>query len=444
MLIRTFIATILLFTLTQTVSSKTIKIMHQKNYYPYAFINDEGEPDGVIIDYWKLWSIKNSINIEFIHSDNPNYINDLINGKADIISGMKFNENWVDSINYTEYILRVNTTIFLRNDKKPKSIQDIDFAIATIDNRIINSNRDSILSGIEFRYLNNFDSFRNEIKEQNIEGYIYDIPLRRVQNNSLKIPKGYYEFKIVKLDYIRPVIRLNDTEFQQLILKGSSIITEEELTNLAEKWNLISKDNTARNILIISALLLLLISIIFILIILKQKKQSKKFAGFENEKDWKVIIDKGENDLIEFKSSLRWDYRQEKPNKALELVIAKTISAFLNTEGGMLFIGVDDDGNILGIEKDYQTMSKKNSDGFMLALTNVVNQSLGKIHHQSISINIISINEKDVCIISIEKSKSPVFLGKNDNEEFYIRASASSQPMSMSEAYKYITTNWVE
>ena len=110
----------------------------------------------------------------------------------------------------------------------------------------------------------------------------------------------------------------------------------------------------------------------------------------------------------------------------------------------MLFIGVDDDGNILGIENDYQTMSKKNSDGFMLALTNVINQQIGKIHHQAISINIISINNKDVCIVSMEKSKTPVFLGKNDNEEFYIRASASSQPMSMSEAYKYISTHWTE
>jgi len=31
----------------------------------------------------------------------------------------------------------------------------------------------------------------------------------------------------------------------------------------------------------------------------------------------------------------------------LEYVIAKTISAFLNTDGGTLIIGVDDEGNTL-------------------------------------------------------------------------------------------------
>lgn len=442
MLLRTFITAILLFTLSQIVSSKTLKIMHQENYYPYAFVNDKGESDGIIIDYWKLWSKENNINIEFIHSKNPNYIKNITEGEIDIIAGMKYNNEWVDSIFYTEFIIRVSTILILRQDIKPKSIQDINFPISTIDNTKINSNQDSILANINFRYTN-IKILKNEIKDRSIKGFIYDYPMQNDINKTLKIPNGYYQFKHIKLDYIRPIVKNGNTELKQLILKGSSNITEEELINLSKKWNLIGKNYTAIRILIISVILLILISITFIVIFKKQKNQGVNITEFENEKDWKVIIDKGENDLIEFKSSLRWDYRQEKPNKALEQVIAKTISAFLNTEGGMLFIGVNDDGNILGIENDYQTMSKKNSDGFMLALTNVINQSLGKIQHQSISINIISINNKDVCIISIEKSKQPVFLGKDNNEEFYIRASASSQPMSMSETYKYISTHWI-
>lgn len=158
--------------------------------------------------------------------------------------------------------------------------------------------------------------------------------------------------------------------------------------------------------------------------------------------DWQLIIDKGENDHIEFKSSLRWDLRLRKPNKILEKVIAKTISAFLNAEGGMLFIGVDDEGNILGLEHDYNSMTKNNRDGFLLSLTNIVNVSLGKSVHKFLSINIISINDKDVCIVNVEKSDKPVFMGKIDNEEFYIRASASSQPLGVRETYKYINSHW--
>ena len=37
----------------------------------------------------------------------------------------------------------------------------------------------------------------------------------------------------------------------------------------------------------------------------------------------------------------------------------------------MLFIGVDDDGNILGLEKDYNSVGKENHDGFLLSLTTI-------------------------------------------------------------------------
>ncbi|NOR73570.1 MAG: hypothetical protein GQ525_00265, partial [Draconibacterium sp.] len=188
---------------------------------------------------------------------------------------------------------------------------------------------------------------------------------------------------------------------------------------------------------------LLILIIVFLLIKSNKNKGAKKIlAEFESKTNWQVIIDKGENDLIEFKSSLRWDYRRGKMNKMLENVIVKTLAAFLNTEGGMLFIGIDDDGNALGLDSDYSCLTKKNRDGFLLTLTNLINEKLGKNLHEYITINIISINDKDVCIVIIEKSDRPVFFGKSENEKFYIRASASSQPLAIQESYKYIRSHW--
>jgi hypothetical protein len=87
-------------------------------------------------------------------------------------------------------------------------------------------------------------------------------------------------------------------------------------------------------------------------------------------------------------------------------------------------------------------LSKNSSDGFVLALTNSINQNLGKNMHRLLQVSIISINKIDVCVVKMDKSDKPVFLGKKGNEEFFIRASASSQPLSMSEAYEYIKSHW--
>lgn len=91
------------------------------------------------------------------------------------------------------------------------------------------------------------------------------------------------------------------------------------------------------------------------------------------------LIQSGENDIAEFKSSARWDYRESKPNKVLEQVIVKTIAGFLNAKGGTLVIGVEDDGKVVGLDADYKTLSKRpDRDGYQQFLINLVSSNLGK------------------------------------------------------------------
>ena len=158
--------------------------------------------------------------------------------------------------------------------------------------------------------------------------------------------------------------------------------------------------------------------------------------------NYEEIIKGGENDYVEFKSSIRWDNKQGGGNKSIEYKIAKSISAFMNASGGRLFVGVDDSGEVSGIEKDFAVVPHNNKDGFLLQLTQIINRYLGKEFHQYISIKIIPIASKEVCVVEVAQSKIPAFLKNEGKEEFYIRASASSQPMSIREANEYIRTHF--
>jgi hypothetical protein len=183
-----------------------------------------------------------------------------------------------------------------------------------------------------------------------------------------------------------------------------------------------------------------------------QKRREELFKRMEMESfrekkkteevNYEEIIKGGEDDYVEFKSSIRWDYKQGGANKSIEYVIAKAISAFMNVKGGRLFVGVSDSGEIIGIEKDYTLVHHKNKDGFLLQLTQIINRYLGKEFHQYMNIKVIPIKGKEVCVVEIANSKIPVFLKNEGKEEFYIRASATSQPMSIREANEYIRTHF--
>ena len=65
-----------------------------------------------------------------------------------------------------------------------------------------------------------------------------------------------------------------------------------------------------------------------------------------------------EDESVEFKSTARWDLREQRRNKAMEDAVVKTVAAFLNTDGGTLLIGVADDGALLGLVHDYHTCNR--------------------------------------------------------------------------------------
>jgi hypothetical protein len=158
------------------------------------------------------------------------------------------------------------------------------------------------------------------------------------------------------------------------------------------------------------------------------------------EKTIQDLISESESTVLEFKSSLRWDYHQGKPTNAVELAVVKTLAAFLNTDGGTLIIGVDDDGNILGLDKDYHSFRKKDRDGFELHVTRLVSDKLGKRFCQYIQPTFHSISGLDVCRIDVDVSPDPVYVGEED--AFYIRTHNSTQELSAKEAFDYIRRRW--
>lgn len=151
-----------------------------------------------------------------------------------------------------------------------------------------------------------------------------------------------------------------------------------------------------------------------------------------------TVIEKGENAKVEFKSSLRYDYRQIKTNKNLEDVILKSIAGFLNSDGGVLLIGVNDDGEILGIANDFWSLKTKTKDGFEQRLMLIISNAFGKDICTKIHVSFHEIENKDVCSLLIERSKRPIYFRDNNQTIFFLRTGNVTNPLSTSETVEYL------
>jgi len=102
----------------------------------------------------------------------------------------------------------------------------------------------------------------------------------------------------------------------------------------------------------------------------------------------KKLIERGESESLEFKPSLS----QTKD-------IVETISAFSNTKGGSIIIGVDDKGKVIGVSLGKKTIED---------LANKIKQNTDPKIYPSISVEKIS--GKNIVIVEAKESKSkPVF-----------------------------------
>jgi CheY-like chemotaxis protein len=159
-------------------------------------------------------------------------------------------------------------------------------------------------------------------------------------------------------------------------------------------------------------------------------------------KNVKDLIAQGENEKVEFKSSIRWDFQRGNVNKNLQIVIAKTIAGMLNQKGGVLLIGLDDTGKILGIEPDLKTLRKPNIDEFQLAIIDIVRSCLGVTYMEYIHVNFEEVDKMFICLVAVDSSPEPVYLISGDEHQFWVRIGNSTQRLDVKEATGYIISHW--
>ncbi|SNY99561.1 DEAD/DEAH box helicase family protein [Flagellimonas pacifica] len=164
------------------------------------------------------------------------------------------------------------------------------------------------------------------------------------------------------------------------------------------------------------------------------------------DKSVQEIINNGETKEIEFKSSLRYCLREKKPMAHIEHSAFKNIAAFLNTNGGILLIGVEDNFNIIGINTtDFPTFKDDDKkDAFLKHFDNLLAKFLGNHFNSLVNIEIENIGENAVAKICIKKkAPEPVFLNqKGKQDEFYIRRSASAIALTAKEMLTYTKEHW--
>jgi len=161
----------------------------------------------------------------------------------------------------------------------------------------------------------------------------------------------------------------------------------------------------------------------------RMRRRAGPAPFFETEQEIRELICQGESERLEFKSTLRFNLAAGKPGKEIELAVLKTLTAFMNTDGGVLVVGVDDEGQALGLDTD----GFENDDHVLRHFTSIFAQHVGVEHLSSMIFAVRALDGRKILLAECFRSSEPVILKGGKDEEFYVRAGPSSRKLSLSE-----------
>jgi uncharacterized membrane protein YeaQ/YmgE (transglycosylase-associated protein family) len=155
------------------------------------------------------------------------------------------------------------------------------------------------------------------------------------------------------------------------------------------------------------------------------------------------LVAHGETQYVEFKSSARYNRRSGRRDDRMEAVVAKTIAGFLNAEGGLLLIGIADDGTVTGLDDDYPLLKSPSRDHFELWLRDMLSLLIGPLASASVRVAFDDLEGHDVCVVTALPAARPVYLRvKGQPAALYVRMGNSTRQLAVDEAMTYSLERW--
>jgi len=153
------------------------------------------------------------------------------------------------------------------------------------------------------------------------------------------------------------------------------------------------------------------------------------------------LIAAGESDQVEFKIAALLNPRSGHPEGNMIQPVIKTVTCLLNSAGGVLLIGVEDNSQVVGVEREYAAVNqqKQNRDGYQLWLGGKLRATFGDARAEVIRLKIEEVHSHDVCRIEVPAYDEPTYTPDGD---FYRRSQVECVKLNTQQAHGYIHHQW--
>jgi len=226
----------------------SLLVAFSSHYPPYMGVSPSGEPQGLLIDVWRLWSKKVGINIEFVARDMAESLEITAERKVDVLLAYPSHAKIPEVTLFAKPIYQSNVQVYV--SKKVKDIQGENVKTLEQFNQQFSNHVIGIWQGatykeellaqypeINIRYFSSLNTMLQASEQGEISGIVglVDLISARLVQNNLQAQFYRLDNSIINLQ-LSPVIHQSNEKLRQIIDRGFSELDIIELVKIEDRW----------------------------------------------------------------------------------------------------------------------------------------------------------------------------------------------------------------
>lgn len=224
---------VLIITLFASVASAELVVTNSSAWKPYSFIDDNGQPAGLLIDYWQLYSEKTGQPIRFMLVDWQQSLDAMRSGEADIHAGLVYLDERATYLDFGSSIANLDAQLYFHHDLLGRSVEqyimggEIAVVAGGAEESFVKQNYPKATRVL---FANNSDMLSAALQGQ-VKAFVADMQVA-----------NYYLYLAGEFNLFYPIRHLYNGDIRYAVAKGSdlslntSVISEADLTRIIGRW----------------------------------------------------------------------------------------------------------------------------------------------------------------------------------------------------------------
>lgn len=222
-------------------SDDTLKVTYCADCVPFHFTNENGEPEGMIIDYWHLWSKKTGIKVNFVSAPWNETLKMVGSGAVDAHAGLFYNKERDTYLDYGSSLSQTDTHVFFNDRITPTLIlhELAAYRIGVLSGDYAEGWLKEHVPGGHIAGYPDYDTIIEAIRSKELLAFAADTPtaLYHLKRNGLLSKFSYITDGPLYRNQWFTAVREGDVTTLQKINQGMKQISLSDRREISQRWS---------------------------------------------------------------------------------------------------------------------------------------------------------------------------------------------------------------